>query len=181
MEQSTQGKRDTTPDGNPEQTDLLKSQGLSYTQKSKKLEDAKSSAGLFIGFGVVGILLILAVWAGIIPLNLALYMKILYTVVLGTLFVVFLVMGFYYRSKVKGLALETTQEEARTEEILSWVALEYPMDKLDTVIGADTLPVEQLYFERYEKLSAVIREKYQIQEEAYLDYLIEKIFESQLK
>lgn len=178
MEQSTQDKHNTFPGDNQEQTDLLKSRGLSYTQKSKKLEDAKSSAGLFIVFGVVGILLILALWAGIIPLNLALYMKILYTVVLGTFFVVFLVMGFHYRSKVKDLALETTQEEAQIEEILSWVALEYPMDKLDALIGADTLPMEQLYFARYEKLSALIREKYQIQEEAYLDYLIEKILES---
>lgn len=178
MEHSTQDKHNTSPANSQETADLLKSQGLSYTQKSKKLEDAKSSAGLFIVFGVVGILLILAVWAGILPLNLALYMKILYTVVLGTLFVVFLVMGLHYRSKVKGLAFETTQEEARTEEILNWVANEYPLDKLDALIGADTLPMEQLYFERYEKLSALIREEYHLQEEAYIDYLIEKVLES---
>lgn len=45
------------------------------------------------------------------------------------------------------------------------------------MIDDQALSMEQLYFERYEKIASIIREKYQIQEEGYLDYLIEKIYQ----
>lgn len=162
---------------NQENSDLLKSQGLTYTKKSKKLEDAKSSSWLFIVFGIVGLLLILAVWLGIIPLGMALYIKILYTVVLGALFTVFILVGIYYTKKIKVLQAETSTEEQQSEEIIHWMTATYPLETLDEMISADSLSMEQLYFVRYEKIASLIRGKYQIQDENYLDYLIEKIYQ----
>lgn len=171
-------QQNNNTEANTEGSDLLKSQGLSYTRKGQKLEDAKSSSWLFIVFGVIGLLLILAVWLGIIPLNLALYMKVLYTIVLGVLFVVFIILGVHYKRKIGSLEAETTAEEQQSEEIIQWITTEYPVETLDTLIGADALPMEQLYFERYEKLASLIRERYGIEDEAYLDYLIEKIYQT---
>lgn len=162
---------------NPDSRELLKSQGRTYVQKSKKLEDAKSSSYLFIVFGVVGLLLILAVWLDFLPINMAFYMKILYTVVLGALFIVFIIVGIYYTHRIKILASETSTEEQQTAEIIQYVTGTYPLEKLDEMILADSLPMEQLYFERYEQIAAIIREKYQIQDDNYLDYLIEKIYQ----
>lgn len=157
--------------------ELLKSQGTTYVQKSKKLEDAKSSSYLFIVFGVIGLLLILGVWLGILPLHMASYMKILYTIVLGALFIVFIIVGIYYTRRIKFLTSETTSEEQQTSEIIQYVTETYPLEKLDEMILADSLPMEQLYFERYEQIAAIIREKYQIPDDNYLDYLIEKIYQ----
>lgn len=169
---------DTSAEANAKGAELLKSQGLSYTRKGQKLEDAKSSSWLFIVFGVIGLLLILAVWLGIIPLNLALYMKVLYTIVLGVLFVIFIILGVHYKRKIGSLETETTAEEQQSEEIIQWIEAEYPVETLDELIGADTLSMEQLYFERYEKLASLIRERYVIEDEAYLDFLIEKIYQT---
>lgn len=165
-----------TPSGQDDR-ELLKSHGLTYTQKSKKLEDARSSSWLFIIFGIVGMLLILAVWLGILPLSMALYMKILYTIVLGTLFLIFIIVGIYYMKKIKVLQTETNTEEQLSEEIITWMTNTYPLTVLDEMIAADSLSMEQLYFERYGKLASLIQEKYKIQDEKYLDYLIEKIYQ----
>lgn len=174
----SENSNEAPPEAKPEQTDMLRSQGLTYTQKSKKLEDARSSSWLFIVFGAVGLLLILAVWLGLIPLNLALYMKVLYTIVLGSLFVIFIILGVHYKRKIKGLESETTTERMQTEEIVSFFTEEYPLEALDKCIDEENLSMEQLYFARYEKLSALIQEKYGISDGAYLDFLIEKIYES---
>lgn len=157
--------------------ELLKSQGLTYTQKSKKLEDAKSSSYLFIIFGIVGLILLAGLWMGILPISMANYMKILYTLVLGTLFVVFIFVGIYYTSRIRTLTHETNAEEQQTEEIISYVTASYPLETLDQLITAENLSMEQIYFERYEKISSIIQSKYAIQDDAYLDYLIEKIFQ----
>lgn len=160
-----------------ENKDLLKSQGLSYTQKGKKLEDAQSSSWLFLIFGFLEIALILCVWLGIIPLPIAFYMKILYTIVLGALFLIFIVTGFYYLKKSKALKEEASGEERSTKEIVSYITSSYSLKDLDQMINDPDLSMEQRYFERYEQISRLIQEKYHLQEEAYLDYLIEKIYQ----
>ncbi len=176
MEINTQ--ENNVPENNlPENDDLLHTQGLTYTKKSKKLEDAKSSSWLFIVFGVIGLLLILAVWLNILPLGLESYMKILYTIVLGALFIVFILIGIYYTRRIKTLQKESGKEERLTKEIIRYITETYPLESIDQMISGNELPMEQLYFERYETISSLIREKYDIQDEAYLDYLIEKIYQ----
>lgn len=160
--------------------DLLQSQGLTYTRKSKKLEDAKSSSSLFIVFGVVGLILLAALWMGLLPIVMADYMKILYTLVLGTLFIAFIIAGVYYTARIKTLTHETNAEEKQTEDIISYVITTYPLETLDESITTENLSMEQLYFERYEKISAIIQYKYHIQDASYLDYVIDKIFQKYL-
>lgn len=157
--------------------DLLKSQGHTYTQKSKKLEDAKSSSWLFIVFGFAGLALLAGVWLGLIPIPLAFYMQILYTVVLGGLFLILIAVGFYYLKKTKTLESETLEEEQKTADIISSITKTYSLEMLDEQIQAASLSMEQLYFERYEKISALIQKDYGIEDEAYLDYLVEKIYQ----
>lgn len=161
----------------PDKSDLLKSQGLAYTQKSKKLEDARSSSWLFLIFGFLGLALILCVWLGIVPLHLAFYMKLLYTIVLGALFFVFIITGCFYLKKSRTLKEETLKEERVTEEIISYITANYSLEDLDKMINDPGLSMEQRYFERYEQISGLIQEKYQIQEESYLDYLIDNIYQ----
>ena len=156
--------------------DLLKSQGLGYTQKGKKLEDAQSSASTFILFGAIGIIALIAMWMGILPLHFETYMKIMYTIVLGAVFLGFTIAGFYYKSKIKTLESETQTEERMTEEIVNYVTTNYPLEKLDRAIESSS-SMEQIYFERYERIAAIIKNQYDISDEKYLDYLIEKIYQ----
>ncbi len=157
--------------------DLLISQGLTYTQKSKKLEDARSSSWLFIVFGIAGLLLILAVWLDLLPLGMATYMKILYTIVLGSLFVALIIVGIHYTRKIKVLTSESNAEEQLSQQVITGITASYSLEAIDEMIDAPSLPEEQLYFERYEKIGSLIRENYPVQDENYLDYLIEKVYQ----
>lgn len=173
---------DTNQDINPAETEpdaeyLLHAPGSTYMKKSKKLEDARSSSWLFIAFGIIGLLLILAVWLNIIPLGMEFYMRVLYTMVLGVLFAAFILIGIYYTKRIRTLQRESGSEERQTQEIIQFITEHYPPSELDRMISADTLPMEQLYFERYDKISALIREHFDIRDEAYLDYLIENIYQ----
>ena len=69
-------------------------------------------------------------------------------------------------------------EEQQTADIVRFIGDNYPAEILDSMIEADSLPMEQLYFARYEKLSSIIQEKYNLQDEKYLDYLIEQIYQT---
>lgn len=157
---------------------LLKSQGHTYTLKSKKLEDAKSSSWLFIVFGFTGLALLAGIWLGLIPIPLAFYMQVLYTIVLGGLFFILIAAGFFYLKKTKTLESETKEEEQRTAEIISTITKTYSLEMLDQQIQTASLSMEQLYFERYEKIAALVQKDYGIEEEAYLDYLVEKIYQA---
>lgn len=148
-------------------------------ETNKKLSDARSSSYLFLVFGAVGLLLIAAVWLGILPLHLAMYMKILYTIVLGGLFLVFLGAGIYYTRRLKTLQQQSEAESRQTEEIIRWITENYSLQALDAMLPAEEpLSDEQMYFERSEKISQLLRDKYQLTEEGYLDYLIERIYQT---
>lgn len=161
----------------PEPNDLWKPQGLTYIKKSKKLEDAKSSSWLFILFGFIGLALLLCVWLNLIPIPFAFYMQVLYTIVLGILFFIFIIVGFFYLHKTKTLTEESRAETQKTEEIISYLTGHYSLEDIDAMINAGSLSMEQRYFERYGKISELIQEQYPILEESYLDYLIEMIYQ----
>lgn len=163
---------------NQKNNELIKSRGNVYKETKSRAEDAKSSSGALILAGIIGVLVILALWLEIIPLSLAMYMKILYTVILAVLSVVFISTGIYYKKKVGILQSEAAEEEQHTEEIVSWFTDAYSLEALDEMLPEEERSMEQLYFDRYEKISEIISEKYQIQDETYLDYLIEKIFQT---
>ncbi len=102
-----------------------------YVKKSKKLEDARSSSWAFIILGTIGLLCILAVWMNLIPLNLALYSKILDTIVLGALFLLLIVVGFYYASRVKILEAEVKKEEKTTRQIIKQITDNFTLEDID--------------------------------------------------
>lgn len=147
-------------------------------ESSKKLSDARSSSYLFLIFGAIGLLLIAGVWLGIIPLHLATYMKILYTIVLGALFLVFLAVGIHYTRRLKTLQQEADSENQKTKEIIQWMTKNYSLKALDDMRKPEEeLTSEQLYFERTEQITRLLLDQYQITDEKYLDYLIEKIYQ----
>ena len=148
-----------------------------YVEKSKKLEDAKSSATPLIIVGVLGLLFVALVWLDIIHINMAMYMKIMYTIIFVALFVVFILCGVYYKKRSEILATEVQSEEDFTKKVITEFSSEYPLEVLDSMLSSEDTEEEQLYYARYEQIAQILRSNYQIEDENYLDYLIEKIFQ----
>ncbi len=69
-----------------------------YVSKETKKEDMKSTAYAFLSVGILGLLLLALLWAGILTVQLAEYMKVMLTVVMGAMFLVFVVVGIRYQA-----------------------------------------------------------------------------------
>ncbi len=74
-----------------------------YVSKETKKEDMKSTAYAFLSVGILGLLLLALLWAGILTVQLAEYMKVMLTVVMGAMFLVFVVVGIRYSGSIRHL------------------------------------------------------------------------------
>lgn len=148
-----------------------------YIEKRSQYEEMKSSAYTFLMVGALGILALILIGLDIIPLHMVSYMKVIMAIVMGGLFLLFLVIGAKSYKKMKVLAKDTEKEEADTKEILTWFFAENDADSIDASIPqAETLENEQLYFYRYEYIKGILAEKYPDLAENYTEALIEKIY-----
>lgn len=156
---------------------LLISQGSSYTEKKHVLEEVTSSAYVFLIVGILGILGLILIWLDVVKLQLTFYTKGTSTVVMGTLFIVFIFVGLKSIFSIKTLQQESSLEQTRTEEITQWVLTHYTLEQLDSMLDLNELSMEQLFFIRTEKIAELIRQEFDLLEENYLDFLVEKIYQ----
>ena len=68
-----------------------------YVESSKKAQDFKSGALSLLFVGGIGLIFIVLILIGVIPLHMNLFSKYLILGVMGTLFILFIVMGFLSR------------------------------------------------------------------------------------
>lgn len=147
-----------------------------YIEKSAKYNDVKSTAFTFTIIGVLGVICIVLFDAGFFSLNIASYMKIMMNLVMGTLFVIFTIVGIRSFLQLKVLSLEVTKEEETTNEINTWFQEHYSSKDIDSSFSTDELSEEQLYFKRYEKMKQMISNQYSNLSEDYLDHMIELLY-----
>lgn len=147
-----------------------------YIEKSAKYNDVKSTAFTFTIIGVLGIICIVLFDAGFFSLIIASYMKIMMNLVMGTLFVIFTIVGIRSFLQLKVLSLEVTKEEETTNEINTWFQEHYSSKDIDSSFSTDELSEEQLYFKRYEKMKQMISNQYSNLSEDYLDHMIELLY-----
>ena len=72
---------------------LLSEATHAYVEIGKKYEDVKSTAYTFLIIGCLGIVLLILLWIGILPISFSFFTQCMFTVVLGILFIFFLFVG----------------------------------------------------------------------------------------
>ena len=146
-----------------------------YISKKTKTDDMKSTAYTFTLMSILGIIFLILFASGILPLQTALYMKVMICVVMGTMFLIFLVIGIRSFGQIKELANDADSEEALLSEALDWFRSSYQSEDIDS--GVDTNQLEEtLYFARYELMHRILTEKYADREESLLDHIIEILY-----
>ena len=146
-----------------------------YISKKAKTEDMKSTAYTFTILSVLGIVFLLLFATGNLPLQTAQYTKIMICVVMGTMFLIFFVIGIRSFGQIKKLVTDADDEESLLAESLEWFRSSYQSADIDS--GLDTSqPAEMLYFARYEVMQRLLTEKYPDMEETLLDHIIEILY-----
>ncbi len=146
-----------------------------YVPKKLKTEDIKSTAYTFTLVGIAGIIIVILFAFGILPLHTAGYMKVIISVVMGALFVIFLYIGIRSFQQVKAITVEADTEETVLSEAMEWFRTNYDRTAIDTSL--DTTEAEEtLYFARYEKMHAIFISEYPDIDESLLDHIIETLY-----
>ncbi|MBO5069612.1 MAG: hypothetical protein J6C37_04540 [Roseburia sp.] len=146
-----------------------------YVSKKSKKEDVKSTAYTFTFVSIIGFALLILFWAGVIPLNTAPYMKVMLSVVMGAMFVIFFIVGIRSFKELKTLEQEADTEEDSLIEITKWFRQTYTSDDIDAELDTEQQE-ETLYFARYEKMRKLISEAYEDLEPSFLDHIIETLY-----
>lgn len=147
-----------------------------YQEADKKAEEYKSGADTLLIVGVLGLIALVLLNLGIIPITLTGFSKALVTGVMGVMFLIFLVMGITSRKSYNELKAQAGNEKDQKSEIQSYLKENIQCDTFDADLTDDEPSMEILYFRRIEKMKEMVNEKYPALDKAFMDYIIEETY-----
>lgn len=164
-----------------------------YVDKMHRAEEYKSSAYSLILVGVAGIVLLVLIHMGVLPVHFAGAAKVMITVVMGGMFVAFFVMGFLSFGSYKRYLVVAKEEENLIEEINAYLSEHADKNHIDAMVKAKGAEIQAssseeideegagAYYIRMRMIKAVLDEKYADEDSLLIDHLAEewygKVFE----
>ena len=129
--------------------------GGSYEDKAAKAEEYKSSAVALIGVGALGVVALVLFWMGVLPFRMYGMGKIMFTGVMGFMFLVFLIMGFNAIKMYKTYVGVASKENSLIDDINEFLEANLKKEQIDTTLhisddSADDAAQARLYFTRVE-------------------------------
>lgn len=146
-DESTVEEADKAPD---------RRKGGSYEDKNVKAEEYKSSAVALIAVGGLGVVALVLFWMGVLPFRMYGMGKIMFSGVMGFMFLVFLIMGFNSIKMYKTYIGVASKENSLIDNINAFLEANLLKEQIDTTLHIDTSAANddaaqaQLYFVRIE-------------------------------
>lgn len=149
-----------------------------YVEKSTKYEDMKSTAYSFLLVGAGGILFLALALAGVIPLSFAAYMKGLMGIVMGGMFLIFLIIGLRSYLQLGGLKEQVLTEQRELEAAKKWFYDNYSAKAIDVTLDInESDAVQKKYFQRSSFMKHQLESQFPDYEDSFLDFLTELFYE----
>lgn len=164
-------------DNEASEQEAPKSVPAAYVPKRTKYEDNKSSALTFLLIGGVGLVLVILHVAGVINFNLSAFSKLLTNVVMGALFIIFLIVGIVSAKNCSRYKKEAAAEESFTEQIRSSFSELYTAEGIDNACCLDEqMTSYDVWNLRYHYIQNQLTDKYPELAEDYLEYITDKLY-----
>ena len=168
---------DTLADGEAAGSTEKKDISPAYVPKRVKYEDNKSSAYTFLLVGGVGAVLVALHISGVFNFNLTPTSKLLTNIVMGSLFVIFLIVGIVSVRNSARYKREAAAEEALTEQIKAFIRELYTTEGIDNACAVtDDLETYEKWELRYHFIENQIKGEYPELAEDYLEYITDMIY-----
>lgn len=145
-----------------------------YVESSKKAQDFKSGGLSLLFVGSIGLVFVLLVLFNVIPLPMNLFSKYLIIGVMGSLFILFIVMGFLSVKSYKKFEVKASEEDQITQKLTAWCHENLKKEIIDGDL--EETSEELLYFQRNEKMKELISDKFLNLDAAFLDSFIDDIY-----
>lgn len=154
-----------------------------YQTSAKKAEENRSTGFMLITFGAIGLIAIVLLFFDVIALPFAMN-KYMVCGIMGTLFLVFFVMGIMSVKSSKALEQKAEEEDNLTGELKRWCEENLTAEKVDAnLFDEEEFSEEIRYFKRAEKMKQMITNQFLNLDEAFLEAFIDDyypvIFETQ--
>ena len=145
-----------------------------YVESSKKAQEFKSGGLSLLCVGGLGLIFVLLVLFNIIPLSMNLFSKYLIIGVMGSMFILFIVMGLLSVKSYKKFEIKASEENQLTQKLTAWCHENLKKERIDEDIDATS--DELLYFHRSEKMKELISNKFLNLDAAFLDSFVDDIY-----
>ena len=146
-----------------------------YVQPEERYKDTKSSGYMLTVIGAAGIIVLVLVAVGVIPLSMDPFMKYIFFAVLGVLFLIFFILGINSLKKSGEYKALILKEKKAGDELLAWLCEDAQKVRIDACHGKEISP-EEAYFECQELMRGLILEKAPDIKEEFLNYIIETAY-----
>lgn len=150
-----------------------------YQDSAQKAEDNKSSAYTLLGIGALGIIAVILILAGIIPLyqNSAVT-RYFVCGVMGAMFILFFIFGIVSMKSFKAFSKQAESENSLLTEMTEWCEKNLSAQKIDGALpGIGDISEEQKYFQRAEEMKRMIQSEFSNSDEAFLDRFVDDYYQ----
>lgn len=147
-----------------------------YEDTAKIAEEYKSGADSLLIVGIIGIVALVLLHLGVIPLSLPTFTKWMITGVMGFLFVVFVFMGIASRKSYANLKEQASSDHNTKDDIIKYLKENVNPEEFDADIISDDPGMEILYFRRMEKLKAMVYAYSEGIDVSFAEYILEEVY-----
>ena len=158
---------------NPEERPKLTTH---YVNNAEKAEENRSSAFTLLFVGTLGLIFIVLYFFDLLPIHRNVVNKYMVSGVMGVLFLLFIVMGIISMKNSRILAKKARKENSLTREIKRWCRENFDKDSIDQELSITDASEEIKYFQRVERMKALIQKQFMNLDEGYLDRLLDEMY-----
>lgn len=153
-----------------------------YQNSASKAEDNRTSAYTLLFVGIVGFILVLLIFVGVIPLyQNATTTKYLMCGVMGAMFILFIVFGSVSMRNSKILFIKAKSEDSLLSELTKWCERNLNAEQIDAGLFDDTtgqtIAEEQKYFKRSDRMKTIISDNFMNLDEAFLEHFVDEYYQ----
>lgn len=149
-----------------------------YQNKSEQAAENRSSAWTLLIVGGLGLVALVLLLTGVLPLQLRGSNRFMIGGIMGVLFVLFIVMGFVSLKNSKQYAKEADSENSLKSTMEKWCKENLDGTKVDANLQLSTVPQEEWYFRRVALLKAVLNRQFVNLDQGFLDHFVDDMYDT---
>lgn len=149
-----------------------------YQNKSEQAAENKSSAWTLLIVGSVGLVGLVLLLTGVLPLQLQGSNRFMIGGIMGAMFVIFIVMGFVSLKNSKQYAKEADSENSLKNTMEKWCKENLDGAKIDASLQLSTMSETEWYFHRTALLKAVLNRQFVNLDQEFLDHFVDDMYDT---
>lgn len=151
-----------------------------YKKPSERAVEYKSGFQTMVLVGVVGLVALVLIDLGIIPIYFSKESNILINIVMGGMFLVFIAVGINSYKTYRKLLLQSSSDDELENSIIKW--FNEAITVHDITVGENTKDNEEvLFFNRFKKIKRYINDQFEDLDPAFVEYVADKLYSDMFK